>query len=185
MSNNSEITRKCTSLNNENTIHDRSENSFKMLIEPHEKYHKLRKQIKKSPVNEGTKHSNLSMISRIGSKDENDDSQFRNYRIDSFNSVQGFGEQLSEPDQDHIYLKYPREKLNVANNSKLVMLEKKLSATTSFEYANDSSNYDIENQNLDQPLVLTHNNLDSNNFHSYFETPNRLVRVTSLEVNLP
>ena len=183
--NNSGVLRSGLSLNNEDTIEDQSDNSFKMHIESQDTHHIPFQCIDKSPLIEENEHYKFSQLSKIKLNHQNDNIHFRNYRINSFNSVQGLGEQLSEIGQDHLYLKYPRNEPVTASDSGQVMLQKKLSATTNLECSNTSSNYDIENQNAGQALNHTHNNIDLNDLHKYFVTPTRLVRVTSLEVKLP
>lgn len=60
-------------------------------------------------------------------------------------------------------------------------LTNKFSSTTNLEKNHPDSSSDLENNYL----VYTHNNLNSNDLQTYFDSSNRPIKVTSFEVNAP
>ena len=120
----SAILRNGQSANVENIIEEGFDNSIKMQEEQQNNKYVPYKTVNKSFLNEESKHTDLSVLSKIGLNDQTDELQYDDNRIDSFMSAQGFGEQNSENDQDHVYLKYPREKLIEAKNGRDMKFDK-------------------------------------------------------------
>lgn len=163
-----------------NTIEGQSEDEFKLNIKPYGQ---------NSPKEEN-KLNGLN-DSELGLRDEHNRSDIwvRQLRAGSFASHQAFGGYYSDSNHndslndDYIYLNNPREKVAKPTQFRPAdegRMQAKLSCITDAH----NNTVDIE-ANHDQPLNQTKPKFltSDKEIAEYFETPNRMMRVTSIEVD--